>query len=138
VVGVQDEDPVHGARQHRVDLVLLARHRKAHAQEVRRVVEIVARINERLADVILVGHRGKCRHLCDHPHRGDHALMRIGDVGRVVVERRQGANAADHDSHRVGVAAETGEEPAHLLVHHGVIGHTVIEICLLCRCRQLP
>ena len=36
VVGVQDEDAVHGARQHRVDLVLLARHREAHAQEVRR------------------------------------------------------------------------------------------------------
>jgi hypothetical protein len=57
VVGVQDEDPVHRARQHRVDLVLLARHRKAHAQEVRSVVEIVLRIHERLADVILVGHR---------------------------------------------------------------------------------
>jgi hypothetical protein len=63
--------------------------------------------------------------------------MRVGNVGRVVIESRQGADAAAHHSHRVGVTAETGEEPAHLLVHHGVAGHTVIEICLLCRCRQL-
>jgi hypothetical protein len=46
--------------------------------------------------------------------------MRIGDVGGVVIERRQRADHAAHDSHRVGVAAETGEEPVHLLVHHRV------------------
>jgi hypothetical protein len=57
--------------------------------------------------------------------------MRIGDVGRVVIEGRQGADHAAHDRHRVGVAAETGEEPAHLLVHHGVAGHAVVEIGLL-------
>ena len=37
VVGVQDEDAIHRARQHRVRLVLLRRHREAHAQEVGRV-----------------------------------------------------------------------------------------------------
>ena len=50
VIGVQDEDAVHGARQHRIDLVLLARHGEAHVQEVGGVVEIVLRIDERLAD----------------------------------------------------------------------------------------
>jgi hypothetical protein len=72
--------------------------------------------------MVLVGHRRDSRHLGDHPHRRDHALMRIGDVGGVVIERRQRADHAAHHGHRVGVAAETGEEPAHLLVHHRVAG----------------
>ena len=38
VVGVQDEDAVHRARQHRIDLIVLGRNGEAHAQEVRRVV----------------------------------------------------------------------------------------------------
>ena len=88
VVGVQDEDLVERAREHRIDLVLLARHRKAHPHEVRGVVEIVLRIDERLADRVLVGHRRQRRHLGDHAHRGDHALVRIVDVGGVVIERR--------------------------------------------------
>ena len=54
---------------HRVDRVGLARHRKAHLQEVGGVVEIVARVDERLADRILVGHRRDRRHLGDHAVR---------------------------------------------------------------------
>ena len=136
VVGVQDEDAVHRARQHRVRLVLLARHREAHAQEVRGVVEVVLRIDERLADRILVGHRGERRHLRDHADRRDHALVRIGDVGGVVIEGRQRADAADHHRHRMGVAAEALEEAAHLLVHHRVVGHAMVEVGLLRRGRQ--
>ena len=66
VVGMQDEDAVERLGEHRVDLVGLARHREAHLQEVRRVVEIVARIDERLADRVLVSHRRDGRHLGDH------------------------------------------------------------------------
>jgi hypothetical protein len=40
-----------------------------------RVVEVVLRINERLADRVLVGHGGERRHLGDHADRGDHALV---------------------------------------------------------------
>ena len=136
MVGVQDEDAVHGARQHRIDLVLLAGHREAHAQEVRGVVERVQRINERLADVILEGHRRDRRHLRDHAQRRDHALVRIGDVGGVVIEGRHGADDAAHDRHRVGVAAEAGEEPVHLLVDHRVVGDAMVEVGLLRRRRQ--
>src|SRR5215510_12581590 len=50
MVGVEDEDAVHGAREHRIRLEFLARYREAHAQEVGRVVEVVLRIDERLAD----------------------------------------------------------------------------------------
>ena len=41
MIGMQDEDAVHGAREDRIDLVFLARHREAHMQEVRRVFELV-------------------------------------------------------------------------------------------------
>ena len=94
MIGVQDEDPVDRPREHRVDLVVLGRHREAHAQEVRGVVEIVLRIHEGLADGIFVGHGGERRHLRDHAHGGDHALVRIIDVGRVVIEGRERADAA--------------------------------------------
>ena len=133
---MENEDAVHGARKHRIDLILLAGHGKAHTQEVRRVVEIVLRINEGLADMVLVGHGRDRRHLGDHAHGSNHALMRIGDVGGVVIEGRERTYAAAHDGHRVGVAAESGEEAAHLLVNHGVTGHAIVEVGLLGRGRQ--
>ena len=37
----------------------------------------------------------------------------------------------------MGVAAEALEEPAHLLVHHRVVGDAVVEVGLLRRGRQL-
>ncbi|MGO7785734.1 hypothetical protein ACC717_37730, partial [Rhizobium ruizarguesonis] len=43
------------AYKHRIDHIFLARHGKAHAKEVRGVVEVVLRINEGLADMVLVG-----------------------------------------------------------------------------------
>jgi hypothetical protein len=136
VVGVQDEDAVHGARQHRIDFVILRRHRVTHAQEIRSVVEFVLGIDERLADRIFVGHGGQCRHFRDHAQRGDHALMRVGDVGGVVIERRQRADAAGHHRHWMRIAPEALKEPAHLLMHHGVARDAVVEVGLLARRRQ--
>ena len=137
VVGVQHEDAVERARHHRVDAEILARHAEAHAQEIGAVAEVVLRIQERLADRILVGHRRQRRHLGDHPHRGDFALARIVDVDRVVVEGRQRADARHHHRHRMRVAAEAVEEPRHLLVDHGVAADPVVEFRLLRRGRQL-
>ncbi|SPU58332.1 Uncharacterised protein [Brucella melitensis] len=81
--------------------------------------------------MVLVGHGCKRRHLGDQADRSDHALMRIGDIGRVVVEGGHGAQATHHDSHRVGITTEAGEELRHLLVQHGVAGYTIVEIGLL-------
>ena len=136
VIGVQDEDALHGARQHRIDLVFLARHGKAHVQEVGGVVQLVLRINERLADVVFVGHRGDGRHLGDQAHGSDHPLVLIGNVGRVVIEGRQRADHAAHHRHRMRIAAEAGEKARHLLVHHGVARDAVVEIFLLRLGRQ--
>ena len=38
----------------------------------------------------------------------------------------------------MGVAAKTLEEAGHLLVHHGVVDHAMVEILLLRRGRKLP
>ena len=62
--------------------------------------------------------------------------MRIRDVGGVVIERRQRADAAGHHRHRMRVAPETLEKPGHLLVHHRVAGDGVVEVGLLLRRRQ--
>ena len=62
--------------------------------------------------------------------------MRIGNVGGIVIKCRQAPNDTDHNGHRVGVAAKTGIKPAHLLMQHRVIGHTIVEILLLRWCRQ--
>ena len=62
--------------------------------------------------------------------------MRVGNVGGVVIERRQCADAAGHHSHRMCVAAEALEEPHHLLVHHRVPVDAVVEVGLLRRGRQ--
>ena len=86
--------------------------------------------------MVLVGHRRDRRHLGDQADRGDHALVRIGDVGRVVIEGRQRADHAAHDRHRMRVAAEAGEEARHLLVHHGVARDAIVEVVLLGLGRQ--
>src|SRR3712207_7046790 len=44
--------------------------------------------------------RSERRQLGYHTHGSDHALVRIGDVGGIVVEGRQRPDAADHDGHR--------------------------------------
>ena len=63
VVGVEDEQrPQRGARL-RIDDVRLRRDGEHHAQEVRLVVEPVVRVDERLADRLLVGERRDRRQL---------------------------------------------------------------------------
>ena len=136
MVGMQREDAVHGAGQDRVHLVFLARHGKAHVQEVRGVGQIVARIDEGLADMILVGHGSDRRQLGNHPVAGNLALARIVDVERVVVERRHGADNGNHDRHRMSIAAEALEKPRHLLMDHRVVRDRMLEGPALRLCRQ--
>ena len=133
MVRMQDEDAVHGAGEDRIDLVFLARHRKAHMQEVRRIFELVPGINEGLPDRVFVSHGGDGRHLGDHAHARHFALLHILDVDRVVIEGGERANHADHDGHRVSVTAEAGVEPGHLLMHHRVSHDAGVErLVLLC------
>ena len=127
VVGVEDQNAVHGARQDRVDLVVLGRHRVHHVEEVLGVAEFVARIHERLADRVFVGPGGDRRQLGDQPEGADAAVLRVVDVETVVVERRHRADHAAHHRHRVRIAPEAVVERAQLLVQHGVAEHALIE-----------
>jgi hypothetical protein len=89
--------------------------------EVRRVVEIVTRVHERLADVILVGHGDDGRQLGDDAVEADVLVLEIREILGFMVEGRQRANDPDQNRHRVGVTAETLVELHQLLVHHGVV-----------------
>ena len=69
MIGVQNENAIHGANDDVVDLVLLGRHGKHHAQEVGGVGQVVARIHEGLTHRVLVGHGNHGRHLGDQANR---------------------------------------------------------------------
>ena len=83
VVGVQDEEQVERLVERRRDLVRLGRHREHHVQEVRGVGEVVARVDERLADRLLVREGG------DRLRLGEQA----DDVQVDVVVRRPGSRS---------------------------------------------
>ena len=131
MIGVQDEDAVHGTRQHRIDPVWLARDGEHHVQQVFRKAQIIAGIDKRLAQGVLVRPRCHGRHLGDQPVGRNHAMARVRDVGRVMVEGRHTADHAHHHRHRMGVPPEPLDELRHLLMQHGVVGNVVLELPLL-------
>jgi hypothetical protein len=131
VIGVQRENGVERIDQNRIRLVLLARIAEHHAHEVGGVIQIVVRIHERHAGVVLVGHGDDGRHLGNQAVEADVAVLGIGEVHRVVVEGGQRANHTGHDGHRVGITAEAGIELGQLLMHHRVFLDGVFEIALL-------
>ena len=70
VVGVQDEEQVQDLDDLLVDLVRLGRDREHHVEEVRAVVEVVLRVDERLADRLLVREGGDGPHLREQARDG--------------------------------------------------------------------
>ncbi|EWS64905.1 hypothetical protein Y695_01844 [Hydrogenophaga sp. T4] len=137
MVGVQDEDAVECAFEHRVDFVLLARGAEHHAQEVARVAQVVLRVHVGLAHAVLVGHGHQGGHLGDQADGRDVAVLRVVDVGAVVVEGRQTTHQAGQHGHGVGIAAEATQEELHLLVDHGVVDHELVEVAALLVVRQI-
>ena len=120
VVGVQDEQQVERLGRDRIDVVGLAGHREEHVAAGCAVVEVVARIDERLAERVLVRRGGDRRQLRDDAVREDLAMPRIMDVHRVVIERRHRGDHRRHHRHRVRVVVEAVEEAQQRLVDHRV------------------
>ena len=85
---------------------------------------------------IFVGHRRDCRHLGNQAIGGDHPLIGVVNVGRIVVKGRQCSDHAAHDRHRMRIAAEAVEKAAQLFVHHRVVGDVVDELRLFLCVRQ--
>ena len=50
MIGVKNEDTVHGTGQHWINMVVFRRNSKAHVQEVRCIIEVVARVHKRLTN----------------------------------------------------------------------------------------
>jgi hypothetical protein len=110
VVGMQDEQEIERFGSDRIDDVLLAGNRKEHVQHVRAVVEVIARIDERLAERMFVGRRRDGRQL-GHDAMGENLPMtRVMDVHRVVIERRHRGHHRGHHGHRVRVVMEAAKE----------------------------
>ena len=132
MIGVQHKDAIERALDHWIDLVVLAGVGKHHVQEVARIAELVLGVHVGLACAVFVGHGHQRGHLGNQADGGDFTVLRVVDVGAVVVEGRQCADQAGHDGHRVRIAPEAAQEKLHLLVDHGVVGHAFGEVGLGC------
>ncbi len=120
VVGVQDEEHVQRALEARIGLVFELGHLVHHRKEVARVVEVVVRVDVRLAHVVAERERRQRRHLRQQPDDLDRAHALVVDLVGVGVERRQRADRGDEHAHRVGVVAEALHEVLDVLVHERV------------------
>ena len=114
-----------------------AGHLEQHVQEVAGEAEVVVRIDVRAADDVAEGVGGDARHLGDQPVRLPQPRVLVEDLRRVRIERRQRADRAEEDAHRVRVVAEPLHELLHVLVKHRVQGDLLNPGLLLRRGRQL-
>ena len=137
MISVKNKELPHGTGKGGIDRVFLAWHGKAHMQEIRRVFQLVPRMDERLADRIFVSHGGDGWHFPDHADTGQLTLRWILDIDRVVIERREGSDHADHDRHRMRVAAEPRIKTRQLLMHHGMLDDAGFKGLVLLASRQL-
>ena len=137
VIGLQDQQFFHRVFDIGIDDIGFGRHAEGHPQEVAGERQRVVGIDEGLADRIFIRHRSQCRHLRDEPVAGDHALVRVVNVGRIMIKGRHRANDAAHDRHRMRVTAEAAIELRQLLMDHRVAGDVVGEFGIFGRVGQI-
>ena len=121
VIGVQDEQQVERLGRDRVDAGTARTAPRRTCAACCAVVEIVARIDERLAERVLVRGGRDRRDLGDDAVREDLAMARVMDVHRVVIERRHRGDHRRHHRHRMRVVVEAVEEAQQRLVDHRVM-----------------
>ncbi len=122
MVGMQDQNPVHGAGQNRVDLVGFGHAREHHGQKVFRVIQVIARINKGVTLSVFVGPCRNGGNFGNQAHGREFAVFGNGNVAGVRVEGRERANRTTQDGHGVSIAAEAVEEIADLLMEQRVVG----------------
>ena len=137
VVGVQDEQHVQRLDQVGVLLVGLGGEAERHPQEVLDQPAGVVRVEERLADRLLVRVGGDGRQLREQAQGGDLHLLLVEGVQRVLVEGRQRADRRGEHRHRVRVAREPVEEQLQVLVQQRVPADPLVELAQLVGGRQL-
>ena len=92
---------------------------------------MVLRIDERLADRLLVAERGDGGHLGDHAIDRQLPLLGVARIERVLAVDRQGADHGAENRHRVGVGREAGEDRLHPLVQESVPADVLAELLQL-------
>lgn len=137
VVRVQDQQLVERGDHGRVQVVLLRGDREGHAEEVLDVAEVVARVDERVTDRLLVRVRRDRRELGEQAGRGEVPLALVERVVAVLVERGQRRDDRGQHGHRVGVTREALVEVLDVLVQQGVLRDVVLERRELVDGRQL-
>ena len=134
MVRVQDEQQRQRLVEHRRGLVGLGRHREHHVQEVLGVGQVVARVDEGLADRLLVREGGDRRRLGEQAD--DVEVLLLLAAALRVVGRQRGDHRRQH-RHRVRGRREAVEQLLHVLVQQRVAGELVLEALELGGRRQL-
>jgi hypothetical protein len=122
VIGVQDEQHVERALEDRVDLVFQLRHPEQHVQEVAGEAEVVVGIDVGPSDAVAVGVGGDRRDLRDEPVDLLFARALVEDLLGIRIERRERADGAQEDAHRMRVVLEAFHQLLDVLVQHRVEG----------------
>jgi hypothetical protein len=137
VVRMQDQQDVQRFHELGVGFVgRLRRVREHHVQEVRAVLELVARIGNRSALPLLIAERSDRAYLRQHS-RDVMLVVRVGlDAFRIICCKR--AHHRREDRHWMRARWEAIEEMPHVLVQHAVIGEQLRELLELRGGWQLP
>ena len=137
MVGVHDQEHVERLGKVGVDAILFAGHSKHHLKKVFAVREIVSRIDERLADRLLVAISRNRGQLCHEPVNAHFHLPRIANVERILIEGGKRADNTAQRGHWVGIAGKTAVETAHILVDHRVVRERLPKAVELIEGREL-
>ncbi len=119
VVGMQDQERLERSLEHEV-LAAVTPDLEGHVRVVADVVEIVPRQHVRQPVGVPVDVGGNGRQLRDQPDPLEVAVLRVVDVLRIGIERRERSHRPQQHPHRVRVVAESLEELRDALVHVGV------------------
>jgi hypothetical protein len=110
------------------------REAERHPQEVLDQRQRVVRVQERLADRLLVGVGRDGRQLGQQPDGGQLDLLVVERVERILVVRAQRVDRAGQHRHRVRVAREAVEEALQVLVQQRVpldLGGELLQLLLV-------
>src|SRR4030095_11725509 len=104
VIRVQDQQQVQDLDDFLINFIWFRGNREHHVEEVRAVGKVVLRVDERLADRLLVGEGGDGPHLRQQARDGRLPLVPVLHVERLRVEARQRQHHRRQDRHWMGGA----------------------------------
>lgn len=137
VVSVEDEELVQSLGHNRVNLVLLSRVTKHHAQEVLARVELVIRVHIRLALRRTVGISGQHRDLSQQADSSLVQLLLIQWVELILVVSGENVKGGGQHGHRVRIAREDVEGGLKVLIQESVVANLSVELRQLVLSRQV-